>query len=148
LGIGLYGVDGSGLWQNQLRNVSTLKTIVSQLKYLKAGDTVGYDRKGKTNRDTVVATIGIGYADGLHRNLSNGVGKMWLRDMEVPIIGNICMDMCMLDVTEVKDVEEGDEVIVFGEAQSPVKLANQSGTIPYEIISSISQRVKRVYYRE
>lgn len=148
LGIGLYGVDGSGLWQNQLRNVSTLKTIVSQLKYLKAGDTVGYDRKGKTNRDTVVATIGIGYADGLHRNLSNGVGKMWIRDMEVPIIGNICMDMCMLDVTEVKDVEEGDEVIVFGEAQSPVKLANQSGTIPYEIISSISQRVKRVYYRE
>jgi alanine racemase len=148
LGIGLYGIDSSGLWQQQLRNVSTLKTIISQLKYLKAGETVGYDRRGETIRDTIIATVGIGYADGLNRNLSNGVGKMQLRNTMVPIIGNICMDMCMLDVTDVPGVEEGDEVIVFGEAQSAIQLAQQAGTIPYEIISGISHRVKRVYYRE
>lgn len=148
LGIGLYGIDNTGLWQQQLRNVSTLKTIISQIKNLSAGETVGYDRRGETTRDTIMATIGIGYADGLSRNLSNGVGKMLVRNTSVPIIGNICMDMCMLDVTDVTGVEEGDEVIVFGEAQSPIQLAQQSGTIPYEIISGISQRVKRVYYRE
>lgn len=148
LGIGLYGIDSSARWQHQLRNVSTLKTIISQIKYLKAGESVGYDRRGETTRDTIVATVGIGYADGLSRNLSNGVGQMVVRGKRVSIIGNICMDMCMLDVTDVPGVEEGDEVIVFGEALTPVELARMAQTIPYEIISGISQRVKRVYYRE
>ncbi len=148
LGIGLYGIDSSGLGQLQLRNVSTLKTIISQIKQLKAGETVGYNRRGVAQRDTRIATVGIGYADGLNRSLSNGVGKMIVRHEQAPIIGSICMDMCMLDITDISGVEEGDEVIVFGEAQSPTSLASQANTIPYEIISSVSQRVKRVYYRE
>jgi alanine racemase len=148
LGIGLYGIDSSAKHKYALRNVSTLKTIISQIKYLKAGESVGYDRRAVTTRDTVIATVGIGYADGLNRSLSNGVGQMIVRGKRVPIIGNICMDMCMLDVTEVPDVEEGDEVLVFGEGLSPAELAGMAKTIPYEIISGISQRVKRVYFRE
>jgi Alr-MurF fusion protein len=148
LGIGLYGIDSTDLLHDKLRNVSTLKTLITQLQHLKAGDTVGYSRKGVLQRDSVIATVGIGYADGLRRNLSNGVGKMLVRGRMVPIVGNVCMDMTMLDVTDVPRVEEGDEVIVFGDELSPLKLAEWSETIPYEILSTISQRVKRVYYQE
>ncbi|HZG01079.1 MAG TPA: bifunctional UDP-N-acetylmuramoyl-tripeptide:D-alanyl-D-alanine ligase/alanine racemase, partial [Chitinophagales bacterium] len=148
LGIGLYGIDATNDLNDKLRNVSTLKTLVTQLKHLKAGDSVGYSRKGMIQRDSVIATVGIGYADGLRRSLSNGVGKMMVRGRVVPIVGNVCMDMCMIDVTDVPRVEEGDEVIVFGDDLSPAKLAEWSGTISYEILSTISQRVKRVYYQE
>lgn len=148
LGIGLYGIDSSNELRDKLRNVSTLKTLITQLKHLKAGESVGYSRKGMLQRDSVIATVGIGYADGLRRSLSNGVGQMMVRGRMVPVVGNVCMDMCMIDVTDVPRVEEGDEVIVFGDELSPVKLAEWSNTIPYEILSTISQRVKRVYYQE
>ena len=148
LGIGLYGIDSTDLLHDKLRNVSTLKTLITQIQHLKAGDTVGYSRKGILQRDSIIATVGIGYADGLRRNLSNGVGKMMVHGRMVPIVGNVCMDMTMIDVTDVPRVEEGDEVIVFGDELSPLKLAEWSETIPYEILSTISQRVKRVYYQE
>ena len=147
LGIGLYGIDGNVEMQQRLKNVTTLKTTISQIKNVKAGDTVGYSRKGIVVKDSVIATVRIGYADGYPRSLSNGKGKMWARGHLLPVIGLICMDMTMLDITGT-DVQEGDEVIVFGEQLSVNELANQAETIPYEILTGISQRVKRVYYEE
>lgn len=148
LGLGLYGIDYSHKLTGKLKNVSTLKTTVSQVKHLKAGETVGYGRAGVVTRDTVVATVGIGYADGLSRRLSRGVGKMLVRNQPATIAGNICMDMTMLDVTDIPNVEEGDDVIVFGEELPLKTLADWSGTIPYEVMTTISQRVRRVYYQE
>jgi len=147
LGIGLYGVDANPAMQQQLRNVTTLKTTISQLKKVKAGESVGYSRKGIAIKDSVIATVRIGYADGYPRLLSNGVGKMWVNNKTVPVIGNVCMDMTMLDVTDV-DVAEGDEVIVFGAALPVSELAQLAQSIPYEILTGISQRVKRVYFEE
>ena len=147
LGIGLYGVDSNSAMQNQLKNVSTLKTTVAQIKQLKEGETVGYNRKGTATKDTTIATVRIGYADGYPRILSNGAGKMMVNGQLVPVIGNICMDMTMLDITGVK-VNEGDEVIVFGESLPVNELAKWSQTIAYEILTGISQRVKRVYFEE
>ena len=147
LGIGLYGVDGNINMQQQLRNVSTLKTTIAQLKQVKAGETVGYNRGSRVDRDSVIATVRIGYADGYPRNLSQGKGCMWVNDRLVPVIGNVCMDMTMLDVTGAA-VEEGDTVVVFGEQLPVSQLAAWSGTIAYEILTGISQRVKRVYFEE
>jgi len=147
LGIGLYGVDASPAIQQQLKNVTTLKTTISQLKKIKAGESIGYSRKGVATKDSVIATVRIGYADGYPRLLSNGIGKMWVNGKAVPVIGNVCMDMTMLDITGI-DVNEGDEVIVFG-AELPVnELAVLAQSIPYEILTGISQRVKRVYFEE
>ena len=143
LGIGLYGVDAN----LKLQNVTTLKTTISQIKHVKKGESVGYSRKGIVNRDSVIATVRIGYADGYPRILGNGNGKMLLNDQLVPVIGNVCMDMTMLDITGI-DAGEGDEVIVFGEKLPVTKIAGWAGTIPYEILTNISQRVKRVYYEE
>ena len=143
LGIGLYGVD-AGL---RLQNVSTLKTTISQIKSVKSGESVGYNRKGIVNRDSRIATVRIGYADGYPRILGNGNGKMLLNDQLVPVIGNVCMDMTMLDITGV-EASEGDEVIVFGEKLPVTEVAVWAGTIAYEILTNISQRVKRVYYEE
>ncbi len=145
LGIGLYGVDA--LLQQQLKNVTTLKTTISQIKKVKAGESVGYSRKGIAAKDSVIATVRIGYADGYPRILSNGIGKMYINGKLVPIIGNVCMDMTMLDITGV-DVQDGDEVIVFGENLPVSDLAKWAQTIAYEIITGISQRVKRVYFEE
>ncbi|MGC4101731.1 bifunctional UDP-N-acetylmuramoyl-tripeptide:D-alanyl-D-alanine ligase/alanine racemase [Ferruginibacter sp.] len=147
LGIGLYGVDGNKKMQQRLKNVSTLKTTISQVKNVKAGESVGYSRKGIAEKDSVIATVRIGYADGYPRNLSNGVGKMWVEGKLAPVIGNVCMDMTMLDITGI-DAKEGDDVIVFGEQLAVAQLAQWSGTIAYEILTGISQRVKRVYYEE
>ncbi len=147
LGIGLYGVDNNPEMQVKLRNVSTLKTTISQLKKVRSGESVGYNRKGLTYRDSLIATVRIGYADGYPRGLSNGVGSMFINGVSVPVIGNVCMDMTMLDVTNVA-VSEGDEVIVFGESLPVQKLAVAAETIPYEILTGISQRVKRVYFEE
>jgi alanine racemase len=147
LGIGLYGVDSNAAMQQQLKNVSTLKTTISQIKKIKAGESIGYSRKGMAEKDTVIATVRIGYADGYPRSLSNGVGKMWVNNALVPVIGNVCMDMTMLDITGVH-VIEGDEVIVFGEVLPVALLAQWAQTIAYEILTGISQRVKRVYYEE
>ena len=147
LGIGLYGIDSSPLIQQQLRNVTTLKTTISQIKKVKAGETVGYSRKGTVKKESLVATVRIGYADGYPRALSNGKGKMWVNGNLVPVIGVVCMDMTMLNISGT-NVTEGDEVIVFGEPLSVHEVANWSKTIPYEIITGISQRVKRIYFEE
>jgi Alr-MurF fusion protein len=133
--------------QQQLRNVTTLKTTISQIKKVKAGETVGYSRKGVIKEDAVIATVRIGYADGYPRALSNGNGKMWVNGNLLPVKGLVCMDMTMIDVTNAA-VEEGDEVIVFGEPLSVHKVAEWADTIPYEILTGISQRVKRVYFEE
>jgi Alr-MurF fusion protein len=148
LGIGLYGIDSNRKMQKQLKNVSTLTTTISQIKKLNATETVGYGRNGKLTKESVIATVRIGYADGYPRNLGNGIGKMLIKDKQVSVIGNVCMDMTMLDITGIKDIKEGDEVIVFGESLSLQMLAEWAKTIPYEIMTGISQRVKRVYYEE
>ncbi len=110
-------------------------------------DTIGYNRKGKLSADGKIATVRIGYADGYLRAFGNGVGKMLVRGKLAPTVGNISMDMCTLDVRNI-DVREGDEVIVFNEEQGIEELAKQIGTIPYEILTNVSQRVKRVYFYE
>jgi alanine racemase len=147
LGIGLYGIDPSAVMQKQLHAIGTLKTIVSQLREVKAHETIGYSRKGVVNKNSVIATVAIGYADGLNRRLGNGKGHMLVNGNRVPTIGSICMDMTMLDVTGL-DVKEGDEVIVFRNDVELNDVASKIGTIPYEVLTSISQRVKRVYYYE
>jgi alanine racemase len=148
LGIGLYGIDGNPEMHLKLKNVTTLTTTIAQIKNVKKGETVGYGRTLKVIKDTTAATIRIGYADGYPRILSNGKGKMLLKNVLVPVIGNVCMDMTMLDITGIENVHEGDEVIVFGEALPVQSLAEWSNSIPYEIITRISQRVKRVYFQE
>ncbi|MFN6090945.1 MAG: bifunctional UDP-N-acetylmuramoyl-tripeptide:D-alanyl-D-alanine ligase/alanine racemase [Bacteroidota bacterium] len=147
LGIGLHGIAATANEQRQLQMVATLKTTISQLKTVAAGDTIGYSRRGVAQRDMLIATVGIGYADGLSRRLGNGVGKMLVNGQLAPIVGSICMDMTMLDVTGM-DVREGMEVIVFGQENSILEIAQQLGTIPYEVLTGISERVKRVYYHE
>jgi alanine racemase len=148
LGIGLYGIDSNKKMQKNLKNVSTLTTTISQIKKIKAGETVGYGRMGKILKDSVIAIVRIGYADGYSRRLGNGIGKMLVKNKLAPVIGNVCMDMTMLDVSGIKDLKEGDEVIVFGEALSLQALAHWAETIPYEIMTGISQRVKRIYFEE
>ena len=148
LGIGLYGFDGS--FKNKkspLETVTVLKTAISQIKELDPGDTVGYNRKGVLPSGGRIATVKIGYADGYSRKLGNGNGKMLLNGHIVPTIGNICMDMCMLDITGV-NASEGDEVIVFNDVIRVEDIASQLETIPYEVLTGISGRVKRVYYFE
>lgn len=145
LGIGLYGI--SAVHGEKIQTVSSLVTFIAQLRNVPKGDTVGYNRKGKVERNSVIATIPIGYADGLNRRLSNGIGRVLVNGMLVPIIGNVCMDSCMIDVTDVA-AKEGDEVVIFGQKPTITDLANWLGTIPYEILTSISRRVKRVYFQE
>ena len=145
LGIGLYGV--SSVSNDKLMNVCSLKTIISQIKTLGPNDTVGYNRKGKLEKQGKIATIPIGYADGLHRILSNGAGKVMINNKIAPIIGNICMDMTMINISEI-EAKEGDEVILFNENYPIENLAKDAQTIPYEILTSISRRVKRVYFQE
>ena len=147
LGIGIYGVEATGTEQEALRPVSVLKTTVSQVKNVKQGDTVGYSRKGIADTDKTIATIAIGYADGYDRGFSNGVGEVIIKGRRCPIIGNVCMDMCMVDVTGV-DVKAGDEVILFGPQLTLVELAQRIGTIPYELLTNVSTRVKRVFFAE
>ncbi len=147
LGIGLYGVDASPIIQHRLLPVTTLKTTISQIKNLKKGETIGYSRKGVAQEDTKTATVRIGYADGYPRILSNGKGKMLVNGNPAPVIGNVCMDMTMLDISGI-DAKEGDEVIVFGEEPTVTNVAAWANTISYEILTNISQRVKRVYFEE
>jgi len=145
LGIGLYGVSANN--NGQIRSISRLKTSVSQIRKIQAGQTVGYSRKGVIAYDSEIAVLPIGYADGYDRRLSNGVGKVFVKGQIVPIIGNICMDMCMIDVTGLQ-VSVGDEVELMGEHIPVSGIAETIGTIPYEILTGISQRVKRVYLQE
>ncbi|MEJ8803612.1 bifunctional UDP-N-acetylmuramoyl-tripeptide:D-alanyl-D-alanine ligase/alanine racemase [Pontibacter sp. H249] len=147
LGIGLYGVEATGSEQEALRPVSILKTTISQVKSIKQGDTVGYSRKGIAATDKKTATIAIGYADGYDRRFSNGAGEVLISGQRCPIIGNVCMDMCMVDVTGL-EVKAGDEAILFGPQLTLIELAQRIGTIPYELLTNVSTRVKRVFYAE
>lgn len=147
LGIGLYGIDGSGIVQKQLKVVNTLKATISQIKEVDRKDTVGYNRSGKITQSKRIATINIGYADGLARKTGNGRYTVSVQGKEAPIIGNVCMDMCMIDVTDISEAKIGDEVIIFGDRPSVIDLADCLETIPYEIFTRVSNRVKRIYFR-
>jgi len=145
LGLGLYGVASIPSDQVFLENVSTLRSVVSQIKWIPEGDTVGYNREWKALRPSRIGIIPVGYADGLDMRLGHGAGQMLIRGLRVPVIGKVCMDMCMVDLTGM-DAEEGDEVVIFGEGMGVAEVALRTGTIPYEILTGISSRVKRVYY--
>jgi Alr-MurF fusion protein len=148
LGIGMYGVDSAATGKLNLQTVATLKSTVAQLKQLKKGESVSYNRKGVVDKDSTIATIRLGYADGYPRRLGNGTGKVWINRQLAPVIGTVCMDMFMIDVTGINEVKEGDTVIVFGQQLPVQQVAQWAGTIPYEIMTGISQRVKRVYFEE
>lgn len=145
LGIGLYGIDP---YTNRvLHNVSTLKTTILQIHNVSADETIGYSRKGVLHRDSRIATVPIGYADGLNRHLGNGNAYCLVNGQKAPYIGNICMDVCMIDVTGI-DCKEGDKVVVFGDDLPVTVLSNALDTIPYEILTNVSNRVKRVYFQD
>ena len=148
LGIGLYGIDRWMPKEADLQEVSTLKSTVAQVKKISSEDTVGYGRRGKTDHVALIATVRIGYADGYNRRLGNGIGHMLVHGKRAPVIGSICMDMTMIDITGIGDVAAGDEVTIFGPALPVTELAAWTGTIPYEILTGVSQRVRRVYFEE
>ena len=147
LGIGLYGIAPDPNLSNKLEVVSSLVSAVSQVKQIKQGETIGYGRSYKADRDMEIATVAVGYADGLPRILGNGKGHLFVKGQRAPIVGNVCMDMTMIDVSGL-GVKAGDSVEVFGKHQSVEDLAKAAQTIPYEIIASISERVTRVYIQE
>jgi alanine racemase len=147
LGIGLYGVNPTDDKFDQLQPVATLKTIISQIKKIKKGETIGYGRKGVAEKDLQLATIAIGYADGFSRGFSKGKGVVLIKGKRARVVGNVCMDMTMVDVTDI-DAHEGDEVLIFGEDLPIHEVAERLGTIPYEILTNTSERVKRVFFAE
>ena len=144
LGIGLYGFSKEV--QEHLQMASTLKTVISQIKEVPAGATIGYERKGITERPSKIATLAIGYADGFRRKLSNGLGKVWINGKLAPVIGSVCMDMCMVDITDI-EAKEGDEVIIFGKELPIHEMASALNTIVYEVLTNVDERVKRVCYK-
>lgn len=146
LGIGLYGIDPSGP-NSQLKPVATLKTIISQIKRIRTGETVGYSRVGIAKRPTVIATLAIGYADGYSRAFSRGVGEVLINGKRASVMGNVCMDMTMVDITDI-DAREGDEAIIFGTELPIQEVASKINTIPYEILTSVSERVRRIFVAE
>ena len=145
LGIGLYGVDPRD--NRMLHTVSTLKTTILQMRHVPAGETVGYSRKGKIERDSVIAAIPIGYADGLNRHLGNRHSYCLVNGQKAEYVGNICMDVAMIDVTDVP-CQEGDQVEIFGEHLPVTVLSDAIDTIPYEVLTGVSNRVKRVYFQD
>lgn len=147
LGIGLHGVEVNHKYQDKLQKPAQLKTTISQIREVKAGSSIGYGRKGKAERDKRIAVIAIGYADGYLRVFSNGNAYVSINGRKAKTIGNVCMDMTMVDVTDI-DAKEGDEVVVFGNSPSVSELAEWAGTIPYEILTNVSSRVRRVFYSE
>jgi alanine racemase len=144
LGIGLYGVNPTEENFSELLPVASLKTVISQIKKIRKGETVGYGRKGKAENDLTIATIAIGYADGFSRSFSQGKGHVLVNGKKTSVIGNVCMDMTMVDITGIS-ANEGDEVIIFGDGLSIHDVARSINTIPYEILTSTSERVKRVF---
>ena len=144
LGIGLYGFSFAGA---QLRNVCTLETTILSVKTVKAGETIGYGRHTTLNEDRTIAVIPIGYADGFDRRFSNYGGEVWVRGKRCPVVGNVCMDQAMIDVTGA-DARPGDIAEVFGEHMPLQELADKLGTITYEILTSVSRRVQRIYFYE
>ena len=147
LGIGLYGVEIETHLLD-LQPVATFRSTIAQLKHLKAGDTVSYNRRGVVKEDSIIATVRIGYADGYSRRFGHGQGKMWGKGQMAPGIGTVCMDMTMIYVTAVPNVKEGDDVIIFGKELPVQQLASWIETIPYELMTTVSQRVKRIYFQE
>ena len=146
LGIGLYGVSNDAQEQKQLENVGTLKSVISQIRTIAAGESVGYGRRFVAEKPTKIATIPIGYADGISRGWGDGLGFVMIKNTKAYIVGSICMDMLMVDVTGI-ECKEGDSILIFGENPTVSFIAQKLNTIPYEILTSISQRVKRVFYR-
>jgi alanine racemase len=145
LGIGLYGI--SPIDNSVIHNVSTLKSTILQIRNVPKGDSVGYSRRQFLTRDSRIAAIPIGYADGLDRHLGCGKGYCLVNGKKAPYVGNICMDVCMIDVTDI-DCREGDKAIIFGDDLPVSVLSDMLGTIPYEILTSVSARVKRIYYQD
>ena len=145
LGLGLYGINPRD--NSLIHNVSTLRTTILQLRDVPAGDTIGYSRRTTLQRPSRIAALPIGYADGLNRRLGNRVGYCLINGQKAPYVGNICMDVCMVDVTDIP-CHEGDTAVIFGAELSPSVLADLIGTIPYEVLTSVSPRVKRVYTHE
>lgn len=147
LGIGLYGISNDEEEQKFLENVGTLKSVISQIRTIEAGESVGYGRRFMAEKTTKIATIPIGYADGIRRSWGNGIGYVIINNKEAKIVGSVCMDMLMVNVTEI-DCKEGQSVIIFGENPTVNLMAKALNTIPYEVLTGISQRVKRVFFRE
>ena len=147
LGIGLYGVATCKADKGHLQPVVSLKTTINQIKQVPAGDSIGYNRHGRAEQDIRIGIVPIGYADGLSRQLGNGKGKFYVNGCQVPVVGDICMDMCMLDLTHI-EAAEGDTVVIFDAEHDINDIAVACETIPYEIMTRVSQRVKRVYYQE
>lgn len=147
LGIGLYGYDPTEIEQEKLSPASTLRSNISQIKKVKKGETIGYGRRGKADADIKIAIVPIGYADGYLRAFGNGTGRMQVNGRMVPTIGNICMDMTMLDLSNV-DAKVGDPVIIFGSRPTVKDLADAINTIPYEIMTNVGERVRRVFQSE
>lgn len=148
LGLGLYGVDGSHQLQGRLQQISTLKTMIAQIHHVPAGESVGYGHKAMAGHNRRIATICIGYADGYLRDLGNGNAYVLIHGSQARTVGSICMDMCMVDITDIPDAKEGDEATIFGNDLPVTLLGQWANTISYEIMTSISQRVKRVYINE
>jgi len=146
LGIGLYGVDSSSSIQNELEPIGKLKTRIAQIKHVKKHETIGYSRKGVAENDMKIGVLAIGYADGYDRRFGNGIGEVFIAGQRAKIIGNICMDMCMVDITHIDDVREGDDCEIYGKEISIIEQAQKIGTIAYELLTRISSRVKRLYY--
>ena len=145
LGLGLYGINPRD--NSIINNVTTLQTTILQIHDVPASETIGYSRRGQLTRDSRIAAIPIGYADGWNRHLGNRNAYALVHGQPAPYVGNICMDVCMIDVTDIQ-CHEGDPVILFGRDLPPTILAEAIDTIPYEILTSVSHRVKRVYYQE
>ncbi|WP_114748088.1 bifunctional UDP-N-acetylmuramoyl-tripeptide:D-alanyl-D-alanine ligase/alanine racemase [Pleomorphovibrio marinus] len=146
LGIGLYGVDPVGGEALPLTQIGTLKTPIAQIKTILPEESVGYGQKGRLINGGKIATLNIGYADGFDRRFGNGVGFVLIHGQKAPVVGNVCMDMCMVDVTHIPSVKEGDEACIYGEGVELSELAKTIGTIPYELLTNITHRVKRVYF--
>jgi len=147
LGLGLYGIAANDDEKRHVENVSMLKTTISQIKEISANDTIGYNRSGVAKSLMRIATVPVGYADGLSRSLSNGKWQMKVNGQMAPVVGNVCMDMCMIDITKIPAIE-GDEVIVFDTENTLADMAVAMNTIPYEVLTSFSRRLKRVYFHE
>lgn len=148
LGIGLYGIDTTNIFSKDLIPIATLKSKILQIKNIASGETVGYSRKAYSDKPRKTATIAIGYADGFLRIMGNGNWSVFINGKKAPIIGNVCMDMCIADVTEIENIKEGDTVEIFGENNSIYEYAKAMNTIPYEALTSISERVKRIYIQK
>jgi Alr-MurF fusion protein len=147
LGIGLYGVNPTSEQFNKLQPAATLKTVISQIKKIRIGESIGYGRRGQAERDMVLATIAIGYADGFSRSFSRGVGAVLIKGKKAPVVGNVCMDMTMIDISGI-EANVSDEVTIFGEGLPIQELAARANTIPYEILTNTSERVKRIFFAE